>query len=202
MRIGAGGKRVADRRNRRLAVTLAYAPRMTEAEKRQESFAAARRHAGYEAAMRTKAPTWLGIGVLCVLLAGGAMVANLFFYPWDEMSKMPGMVKPMLYISWIPAIGGVLGSLWLLFDALALSAQPTRHVLAVVGKGVDGPAPFYLRLIDENGEETTWRARRRAGTAVKLRLLEPGEAGVAVFKGSTAVEWVSLAPQGRVYDRS
>jgi hypothetical protein len=175
---------------------------MTEAEKRQASFEAARNHRGYAAAMATKAPTWLGMGVLCVVLTCAAVVANLIFYPWSEMEQMPATVKPVMYIAWIPSVGGVIASLWLLFDALALATQRTRHVLAMVGRGVDGPAPFYLQLIDEDGAEQRWRARRRAGTAVKLRLLEPGEVGVAVFKGDTCVEWVSLAPTpGRTYDR-
>lgn len=177
---------------------------MTEAEKLQEKLAAARRHPRYADAMAAPATTWMTMAIVVVAVMAISLTVTFFFYPWDALSdpRMPGFLKGVMMVSWIPTIGFALGSLWLLADALALARLPTRHVLAVVGVRERTPAPYYLRLIDESGVEQTHPARRRAASTVKLGLETAGDVGVAIFKGNVCTDWIPLPLHSdRVYDR-
>lgn len=184
--------------------TLTYAPRMTEAEKLQEKFEAARRHPQYHQAMSTPPVTWLTMAIFIVAVMAVSLTVTFYFYPWEAFSdrRMPGFLKGMMMFSWIPTIGFVVASLWLLFDAATLAMLPGRAMLAVVGVREHTPAPYYIRLIGEDGTDRDYRARRRAASAVKLDLNTPGDVGVAIFKGDICVEWIPLPLHAdRVYDR-
>jgi hypothetical protein len=176
---------------------------MTEAEKLEEKFAAARWHPNYTTAMATPPVTWLKVATIVVVGMCVSIVLTLKWYPWRDLERMPGGIKAIMMFSWIPTIGALIGSVWLFFDALGLSTGQTRYELAVLTPQIDGPAPYSIRVVTPGGIEHTYRAKRRAASVAKLRLLVPGEVGVAVLKGDICVEWVALPPTpGRVYDRS
>jgi hypothetical protein len=80
--------------------------------------------------------------------------------------------------------------------------QPTRRIIGVAEQRIHTPAPYYMRLITEDGSDREFRARRRAASLVKLNLVEPGQVGVAVMKGDTILQWVPLPLHpDRAYDR-
>jgi hypothetical protein len=176
---------------------------MTEAEKLEETFAAARRHPHYTQAMATPPVTWMKLAV--VVLVGLTLIlgATIAWYPWGDLERMPEGIRMMMMFSWLPTIAAVVVAVWLFFDAAGLAMGATRHELAVIAAQHDGPAPYSIRLVTPGGVERAYRAKRRAASVVKLRLLTPGDVGVAVFKGDICVEWVALPPTpGRLYDRS
>lgn len=177
---------------------------MTEAERCKEKIAAARSHPGLAAAMRTPPPTWLTIGIVCTIAMGGAWVAAIMLMPSErELENLPSFYRGYLMASFIPTILATLAALWLLFDAIGIASMPTRYLLAVAEQRVHTPAPYFIRLITEDGADREYRARRRAASVVKLNLVEPGQVGVAVMKGDVCVEWVPLPDHtGRVYDRA
>lgn len=177
---------------------------MTEAERCKEKIAAARSHPGLAAAMRTPPPTWLTMGIIMTIVMGVAWVITFMVMPSDsEMDRLPSVFRAQMMISFIPTIVATVAALWLLFDAVGLAAMPTRYLLAVAEQRVHTPAPYFIRLITEDGADREFRARRRAASVVKLNLVEPGQVGVAVMKGDICVEWVPLPPHpGRVYDRT
>jgi hypothetical protein len=174
---------------------------MTEAEKLADKFRAGRAHHEYQRAMATEPVTWLTTAIIIALVMGLSIALTMAWYPWDDLDKMPPAIKGMMMFSWIPTIGAAVASAWLLFDAAGLAMLPGRHELTVIGHRVDTPAPYHIKLISEDGTEREYRARRRAASVVKLRLLTPGEIGVAVFKGDICVEWIALPlnPE-RIYD--
>lgn len=176
---------------------------MTEAERCKEKLAEARSHPGLAEAMRTPPPTWLGTGIIMTLVMIAAWFATFALMPSErEMRHVPGVFKFQMYISFVPTTIATIACAWLLFDALALALKPTRYVLAVAEQRMHTPAPFFIRLITEDGADREYRARRKAASIVKLNLVEPGQVGVAVFKGDVCVQWVPLPPHpGRVYDR-
>lgn len=183
---------------------MTYAPRMTEAEKLQDKFAAARRHPQYEQAMATPPVTWLTMGIVICAVMALSLTLTMFFYPWEAFNdpRMPSFMKGVMMFSWIPTLGAAGGAVWLLVDAAGLAMQPGRAMLAVVGVREHTPAPYHIRLIGEDGTDRDYRARRRAASAVKLRLNTPGDVGVAIFKGDICVEWIPLPLHSdRLYDR-
>lgn len=176
---------------------------MTEAEKLEDKFAAARRHPHYTMAMATPPVTWLKHAVFILVGLTLILGATMAWYPWEDLKRGPEAVRMIMMFSWLPTVAAVVVSVWLFFDALGLATAPTRYEVAVLAPQLEGPAPYSIRLITEGGGERDYRAKRRAASVVKLRLLTPGDVGVAVLKGDICVEWVPLPPTpGRVYDRS
>jgi hypothetical protein len=177
---------------------------MTEAELCKERIAAARSHPGLAAAMQTKPPTWLTTAVVVTVFMVFAWILSIAVMPSErEMDRLPSVFRVQMMLAWVSTISATVASLWLLVDAIGLAVLPTRHVLAVAEQRVHTPAPYFIRLITEDGADREYRARRRAASVVKLRLVEPGQAGVAVMKGDICLEWVPLpAHPGRVYDRA
>jgi hypothetical protein len=152
--------------------------------------------------MQTEPVTWLTMAIVIAAVMALSLIITFAVYPWDDLDKMPASIKGMMMFSWIPTIGAAVASAWLLFDAVGLSMLPARRTLAVIGHRVDTPAPYFIRLLGEDGSDREYRARRRAASVVKLRLLTPGDVGVAIFKGDICVEWVALPLHvDRVYDR-
>lgn len=176
---------------------------MTEAERCKEKIAAARSHPGLADAMRTPPPTWLTTAIiLCVVMAVAWVVTVAVMPSSEDMDRLPSVFRVQMMVAWIPTIGATIACVWLLFDAIGLAAAPTRYLLAVAEQRVHTPAPYFIRLITEDGADREYRARRRAASLVKLGLVEPGQVGVAVMKGDVCVQWVPLPLHpDRVYDR-
>ncbi len=176
---------------------------MTEAELCKQKLADARSHPGLAAAMATPPPTWLTTALVVTVMMGLAWIVTFAVMPSDrEMEHVPGFFRAQMMISFIPTIVATLACIWLLVDAIALTVKPTRYILAVAEQRIHTPAPFFIRLITEDGADREYRARRRAASIVKLNLVEPGQVGVAVMKGDICLQWVPLPPHpGRVYDR-
>jgi hypothetical protein len=177
---------------------------MTEAERCKEKLAEARSHPGLGDAMRTPPPTWLGIALLVSVLMVGIWFLTFAIMPSGrDMDRLPGFFRAQMAISFIPTTVITIACAWLLIDAIGLALKPTRYLLAVAEQRVHAPAPYFIRLITEDGADREYRARRRAASLVKLGLVEPGQVGVAVMKGDICLQWVPLAPHpGRIYDRA
>jgi hypothetical protein len=175
---------------------------MTEGDRFQDKIAAARSHPQLAVAMSTPPPTWLTPAVVLTVVMVGILVLTFAIYPWNEMDRMPAPIRAQMTIAWVPTIGATLAVIWLLFDAIGLASAPTRRVIAVAGARPHSPAPYYLRLVTEDGADREYRARRKAASLVKLGLVPSGEVGVAILKGEVVVDWVPLPPPPeRVYDR-
>ncbi len=175
---------------------------MTEGDRHHEKFAAARSHPQLAMAMSTPPSTWLTTAVVVTVVMAGILVLTFAVYPWNEMDDMPAPIRAQMTIAWVPTIVATLAVIWLLFDAIALASAPTRRVIAVAGARPHSPAPYYLRLVTEDGADREYRARRKAASVVKLGLVPSGELGVAIFKGDVVVDWVPLPPPpDRIYDR-
>lgn len=176
---------------------------MTEAERCKEKIAAAKSHPGLADAMRTPPPTWLTLAVILCFVMAAAWVATVAIMPSSaDMDRLPSVFRVQLTIAFVPTVIATVACLWLLVDALALAAAPTRYLLAVAEQRVRTPAPYYIRLITEDGADREYRARRRAASVVKLGLVEPGQVGVAVMKGDVCLQWVPLPLHSdRRYDR-
>jgi hypothetical protein len=176
---------------------------MTELERCMEKMAAAKSHPGLAEAMRTPPPTWLTTAVILCIVMGLAWVVAFAVMPSDrEMDALPDFFRAQMLFSFLPTIAASIAVLWLLFDAIGLAAAPTRYILAVAEQRVHAPAPYFIRLITEDGADREYRARRRAASVVKLGLVEPGQVGVAVMKGDICVQWVPLPLHpDRRYDR-
>lgn len=177
---------------------------MTEAERCKEKIEAAKSHPGLADAMRTPPPTWLTTGIiLTVVMAFSWWITFQVMPSSREMDRLPGVFRFNMMIAFIPTIGATIAALWLLIDAIVLAAAPTRYLLAVAEQRIHTPAPYFIRLITEDGADREYRARRRAASVVKLGLVEPGQVGVAVMKGDICVQWVPLPLHSdRVYDRT
>lgn len=179
---------------------------MTEAERCTEKIAAARRHPGLADAMRTPPPTWLKLAIIMCFVMAGSWCVTLLIMPSGEEMDRASQVNPIIRVQMIMALAvstaATIACVWLLFDAIGLAAAPTRYMIAVVEQRVHTPAPYFIRLITEDGADREYRARRRAASTVKLGLVEPGQVGVAVMKGDVCVQWVPLPlHHDRVYDR-
>lgn len=176
---------------------------MTEAERCKEKIAAARQHPGLADAIATSPPTWLGIGIITTAVMIGLWILTLAIMPSSrEMDRMPAFFRAEMMFSFLPMIAGTVACAWLLFDGLGLAMQPTRHLIAVAEQRMHAPAPYFMRLITEDGADREYRARRRAASIVKLGLVEPGQVGVAIMKGDTILQWVPLPLHpDRKYDR-
>src|SRR5436190_11183406 len=156
---------------------------MTEAERCKEKIAAARQHPGLADAMATPPPTWLGIGIVVNVVMLGLWILTIMIMPSSkEMDRMPSFFRIEMMVSFLPMIAGSIACLWLVIDALGLALQPTRRIIAVAEQRVHTPAPYFMRLITEDGADREYRARRRAASIVKLGLVEPGQVGVAIMK--------------------
>jgi len=174
---------------------------MIEAETLQAKLATARSHPEYARAMAAEPPTSIVVAVVVAAVMALSLIITFAVYPWDSLHRMPDAIKMVMMLSWVPTLGAAAASAWLLVDALGLAMAPTRRELAVIARGSDGPAPYMIRLVGADGAEREYRAKRRAASVVKLRLLVPGDVGVALFKGDRCLEWVALPATDRIYDR-
>jgi hypothetical protein len=176
---------------------------MTEAERCKEKIAAARQHPGLADAMATPPPTWLGIGIGMTVIMVFAWILTIAIMPSSrDMDRMPSFFRYEMMFAFVPTIITTVACAWLMFDAIGLAVQPTRRIIGVAEQRVHAPAPYYMRLITEDGADREYRARRRAASIVKLGLVEPGQVGVAIMKGDTILQFVPLPLHpDRAYDR-
>jgi hypothetical protein len=166
---------------------------MTEAERCKEKIAAARQHPGLADAMAIPPPTWIGMGIGMSVIMVFAWILTIAVMPSSkQMDQMPSIFRMQMMIAWVPMIITTVACAWLMFDAIGLAVQPTRRIIGVAEQRVHAPAPYFMRLITEDGADREYRARRRAASLVKLGLVEPGQVGVAIMKGDTILQWVPL----------
>jgi len=157
---------------------------------------AATGHAEYGQAMKVVPNTWIRMATVIALVMLCSVALVLTWYPWNAFDQLPGWFRFYQLVSFVPMVIGVVLAGVLLMQSLSLEMLPTRRVLAIADQATRGDG-FHLRLTEADGTSRRYRCRRAAATAVKLGLVGVvvgGDAGVAVLKGDTIIEWTALPP--------